>query len=190
MTLKHFSSWTKENIKLDEVYQTSWAESNYWKNKQTDQNQIKNTIDPLFDSLNQIFKMLGKNFDTSKITDEIQKSKYYSELLKEYIFEDIRICEFPDKPSRKKCMFLSPNEIDIKDYAKRLNFDVTSKTFLQIETLDETKLHFADLTLLNCNSKSHAEKLDFARQYWKGTDNRNFDTEVLLTGPFKISKII
>ena len=45
--------------------------------------------------------------DIDFINEELQMSKYYAELLKEYLFENIRLTHFPDKPTRFNCIFLS-----------------------------------------------------------------------------------
>ncbi len=61
---------------------------------------------------------------------------------------------------------------------------------MEIEILQKENLHFADLTLLNCNGLPHQEKVNAARQYWQGTTNRDTNTEVLYTGQFKIKALI
>ena len=129
-------------------------------------------------------------FDFSELSQQIQKSKYYAELLKEYIFEEVRTFDFPNKPSRKKCMFLVPYDVDIFDYALNLQYGLTNRTLLEIETIEGGQLHFADLTLLNCNSHKHSEKVVAAKQYWEGTKNINLYTEVLFSGQFKVTSII
>ena len=190
MTFKHITNWTKENINFNDTYQTSWDLSNYWTNKVSNENELLTPANSLFDSIQSILNSMGNSFDFSQLSSEIQKSKYYAELLKEYVFEDIRLTEFPDKPSRKKCIFLAPFEVDIFKYATKLNFDLSSKTLMEIVIIQNENLHFADLTLLNCNGQPHNEKVNTARLYWRGTTNRDNNTEVLYTGQFKIKSLI
>jgi hypothetical protein len=190
MKLKHITSWTRENIKIGEVYKTSFEFSNYWLNKQRNESQIAAQTDDLMTLLEPIIKMTGKQFDLSFFSKEIQKTKYYSELLKEYIFEDIRHKEFSEKPSRQKSMFLLPLETDIRIYASNLGYDLKNKTLLEIEILNIDNLHFADLNFLNCNTFAHNEKEDAARNYWKGSDRRDFDIEILYVGQFRVTDFI
>ena len=192
MTFKHITNWTEENISFEKTYETNWAISNYWQNKTTNETELltATSVSSLIDGLQSVISMLGQSFDFSQFTNELQKSKYYAELLKEYVFEEVRQTEFPNKPSRKKCMFLAPTEVDIFDYAKNLNYDTNTKTLMEIEIIQNDNLHFADLILLNCNGLPHKEKVNAARQYWQGTTNRDNNTEVLYTGQFKIKSLI
>lgn len=190
MKFRHITTWTSDNIQTGEVYETVWAASNYWLNKQTNENELLPTANDIFGSMQDILKAFGKSFDFSEISQEIQKSKYYAELLKEYIFEEIRTSDFPDKPSRKKCMFLVPYEVDIYEYASNLQYDLSTRTLLEIETIDGGQIHFADLTLLNCNAHKHSDKVEAAKKYWLGTNNFDLNTEVLFTGQFMVTSII
>jgi intein/homing endonuclease len=190
MTFKHITNWTKENINFVDTYATTWEASNYWTNKISNETELLASSNSLFNSINSVLSMFGKSFDFSTLESELQKSKYYGELLKEYIFEEIRLTEFPHKPSRKKCIFLVPFEVEIFEFATKLNYNLNSKTLMEIEVIQNDNLHFADLTLLNCNSLSHFEKVKAARQYWQGTTTRDINTEVLYIGEFKINSII
>jgi hypothetical protein len=149
MIFKHFSHWDPASIDSSTTYNTdNWQSSSYWLNKQVDEVQIQGTVEPLIEGISKILRLFGQTLDISPLSSEIQKAKYYSELLKEYIFEDIRINEFPSKPSRKKCMFLAPSEVDIYEYAKRLGYQVEKKNFFEIETTEASNIHYADL----CNT--------------------------------------
>ena len=106
MTYNHITNWDIKSINLQETYSTNWTESNYWQHKQIATNELSQVVGNFKGSLEEVSKILGKSFDLSTFSNELEKSKYYAELLKEYVFEDIRANEFPDRPSRKKCMFL------------------------------------------------------------------------------------
>lgn len=137
-------------------------------------------------TLNLILGLIDRSEDFSSLPKELRKSKYYAELLKEYIIEDVRAREFPEKPSRKSCMFLIPIEMYALSYAKRLGFSDPKKTFWELELQNCDVLHFADINLLNCKAYSHEEKVMAARNYWTGTANRDANTEVLFKGKFKV----
>ena len=167
---------------------TDWGYSNYWINKTIQRNQ-PSINDPLSQML-EAFNSLGMlTIDMDNILKNFNDSKYYSMLLKEYIFEDIRINEFPDKPSRMKCIFLAPQSVDLKEFAKMMNFGGELK-YLEIQPLDDSKVHFANISLLNCDPLDHEVKINNAREYWNGNDEITKDTEVLYEGEFIITQVL
>lgn len=188
MKFKHITNW--HDMALGIPYETTWTESNYWKNKQVDTNQIQDTSNKFFDTMADLFTKFGVDIDVSGLSNEMQKTKYYAELLKEYIFEQVRLVEYPEKPSRMQCMFLFSNDIDHSDFANSLHYDMANKSIIEIEVFENSKLHFADLKLLDCNALTHVEKMDKARQYWKGTTEQGLGVEILFTGNFKINKVL
>jgi hypothetical protein len=127
--------------------------------------------------------------NTDQMTEIFNDSKYYSMLLKEYVFEDIRINEFPNKPSRKKCIFLAPQSLNLKHYAKKMNFG-EELVYLEIQPLNDSKIHFANIGLLNCDTLAHEIKVKNAREYWQGNAEITDDTEVLYEGEFIITKAL
>lgn len=82
------------------------------------------------------------------------------------------------------CMFLAPIEVNINDYCSNMNFETSNLTILEVDIADDSTFHFADMTLLNCNSLPHNEKVEKAREYWNGTGNRDLNTEILFRGRF------
>ncbi len=186
MTYNHITGWDIKSINLESTYSTNWTESNYWRHKQVATNEVAHITDSLIATLHQVLTVMGRTVDLSTFSNELQKSKYYAELLKEYIFEDVRRNEFPDKPSRKSCMFLMPVEIDPFEFGRLLNYDMTAKHIIQVDVLNNSKVHHADIKLLDCNTLTHSDKVDAARKYWGGTNKLDFDTEVLFVGDFKM----
>ena len=185
MKFYHFTSLKKNQIIPNESYETNWVESNYWLHKQRNR-QENNEMNSALEGIGTILKAFGKDFDLSSISKEMQSSKYYSELLKEYIFEEVRQKEFPEKPSRKNCMFLVPIEVNLNNYCKNMGFNTNQLTMLEVDIENDSKYHFADFTLLNCNNLIHDEKVEKAKEYWNGTDRRDMNTEILFRGKFKI----
>lgn len=181
----HITCWKKEDISFNKTFSTNWAISNYWTQKQTNEQhcyseEIEKIIQPCIE-------VVGK--DAVKfLTDNLAKLKYYAECQKEYIFEEIRATEFPKLPSRKNCMFLLTYDSDVKDFVRSYKFD--KRIIIEIEIENDAILHFADISLLNCNSKTFKEKQEIARQYWKGTSRKDNDTEILFRGNFKIIRIV
>ncbi|MCW3102429.1 MAG: hypothetical protein JWO09_869 [Bacteroidetes bacterium] len=186
MKFKHITGWT--TYSLGQIYNSPPIESDYWKGKLINDKQASAEIEGMFNIIQQL--IAHSKIDISFIPVELQKAKYYSELLKEFIFEDIRASEFPNLPSRKKCMFLIPFEVNAMAYAENMKYPLDNKTLLELELQDPYSLHYADLTLLNCNSMPHPQKVEAARRYWQGTEERGLNTEVLFEGRFKIAKVI
>ncbi|MDD3323330.1 MAG: DUF2441 domain-containing protein [Paludibacter sp.] len=180
----HITNWKKEDISFNKTFSTSWAISNYWIQKQTNE-QFTSVDSKLSEILSSLVTL--KN-DKEFLIHQFSKVKYYAESQKEYIFEEIRATEFQKLPSRKNCMFLLPYDSDIEGFARNYNFD--KRITLEIEVETDAMLHFADISLLNCNSKTFKEKQEIARQYWKGTSRKDNDTEILFRGNFKIIRIV
>ncbi len=76
MTFKHITNWTEQNINFNDTYSTDWTVSNYWKNKVSNENEIQETTNSLFDSIQSILSLTGKSFDFSSLSNELQKLKY------------------------------------------------------------------------------------------------------------------
>lgn len=121
MKFRHLTNWQRESFSLNKEYNTDWSESNYWSQKQNNEDILRensNQSIEILKGIEGILKIMGADLDISILFEGLQKVKYYSELLKEYIFEDIRLKEFSQVPSRKNCMFLIPNEVNIKSISK------------------------------------------------------------------------
>lgn len=190
MKLKHIANWKNNEIDLQKVYTTIWTESYYWKNKIqliTDADAPRPVVDML-QGIETIAKMLNQSFDTEPIRQIMLQSKYLAELLKEYIFEDVRYSQFPSRPSRKQCLYLLPILADVDQFATQFGFDLAKKTIVEIETLQDDNIHFADISLLDCNLYSHDDKIASAKKYWAGVPLAQ-STEILYTGDFRITKV-
>jgi len=188
--VKHLTSWAPDQLKENGVYETEWTESSYWTNKQIfKEDDAHYGFSSFFEKLEGILSSIGTNMDFSLLSNELRKTKYNAELLKEYIFEDVRKAYYPQKPSRQKCLFLFPWEVEALDFAKKYRYDLVTRSLLELELLDMSSVHFADMTLLDCNVGSQQEKIEAARKYWEGTNKLDISTEILYTGKFKITKI-
>jgi hypothetical protein len=183
MLFNHFTPWPISKENLNKPFTPDWKYSRYWESK-TQQREIPKIGEPAH-FLQSILSSVSKDNTVENLLD----SKYYAMMLKEYIFEDIRLNEFSNKPSRKNCMFLVPQTLDLKEYAKRLGFD-DKLSYIEVEPLDETKIHFANFELLDCDHSDHEVKIEKARQYWKGTEKIDNKTEVLYQGEFIIRSIL
>lgn len=175
MRYLHFSSWTNDLVPLvGTELDTSWPVSVYWQNRiQSHKGMISS-----FSADGIAFKQL------------LALAKNTGEVLKEYVFEEIRAAEFPDKPSRRRCMFLLPPQASPDEVAAFLKLDPSARWLIEIEVL-EGATHQADMKHLNCSGSDHSTMATSARAYWgqPGADDAA-DGEVLFCGRFRIESIV
>lgn len=189
MRFYHFTSWLPGNLILDFVYETNWEQSHYWGQKA----QLFAAIerDSTFEQMATTIRNLPfKVPDVEQTTQNAILQKRQLELTKEFQFEQVRQIEFPNKPSRMRCMFLLPSTVDPRAYLRGMGFQEAGKTILEIETADDANLHLATFSLLNCNTLPPDGQIEQARQYWSESDTIPEETEVLFEGKFKIVKIL
>lgn len=201
MKYLHFSSnWKSNSVKKDRIFNTNWESSLYWQSR-LEGEQIKAKEEEI---KRQQYNLMNDNLSNIKIKGKEAKEliieeimpilkdyKYSTELLKEYIFEEIRQKEFSGCPSRKKCMFCFDKNIDYKKYANQLGFDLNNYNLFEIEILEEkSTVHTGNMDLLNCNSQKYNEIATQARTYWKGYERNNLNSEIIFEGCFKVTDVI
>ncbi|MBA7596195.1 hypothetical protein ES703_03164 [subsurface metagenome] len=183
MQFLHFTAWNTNTLKINTEYSTACDVSNYWQQK-IQGNFLANCDQALLN----IPDVNVYGLDLKLV---LRNWKYSIELLKEYIFEEVRAVHFPSLPSRKKCMFLFDKSIDYEDYADKINFSLDKYALIEIEPIEnKSKSIRAKLSLLDCNGLPYDVIFEKAKEYWKGTEEINTDTEILLEGNFIITDII
>ena len=196
---RHITRWDKSHVlrTLNKDISTNWSESYYWKNKKNYKIQ-KPIHDRNFNRVMESFdsSLINKNLECLRnsllsLINDAPHSKYNAEVKKENIFEDVRLKEFPNLPSRKNCMFLIPNEVNLERYSENMGFDINDAIVLNIEVSNNSFLHYADMSLLNCNLFADDYIEIQAKRYWNGVENEhiNINTEILFRGNFKIISI-
>lgn len=179
----HFTSWDIAEINPDKCHYAEWDKSYYWRHKL--EGYWLKFID---EKLQRMFRNI---LDKEDVIQLGKHYKYTAELLKEYIFEEVRVNYYPNLPSRKRCMFLFDPETNINEYAALLNFDMEKYNLVEIETAEEnSKMLRVNMDLLNCNLKYYNEIIAMAHEYWKGTSEISLNTEILFEGEFKILQIL
>jgi hypothetical protein len=176
----HWSSWDKPPDSAQFDTRKAWTSSHYWQAKLNHKPEVPDeplVLGPMrIEKGHPIAQLFHKLFSISKTN---------SELLKEYVFDEVREIEFPALPSRRRCMFLFDAEHDPHAYAKQLGF--TPATLYEV-TVTEGSLHRAKLSLLNCNSMSPPELRAQARLYWAPTEP-SMDTELLFEGVAQLQRV-
>lgn len=156
MRYLHLTRWRE--WEEGRIYETNWEESNYW----TQKKRLR-----FIDGLDRV----------------VQELKFRAELLKEYVFEHVRMRVCPGCPSRFNAMFLIPLGVDIgrvRDVLGMRDYRVVG-----IEVVEVWGMHEADISWLDCNLVDIATMEIFAGHYWRG-ERRSDIVEVLFRGRFKI----
>ena len=189
----HFSN--EQYDQGNRISTLSWGLSKYWKNqlsqaaKDTYQTWAKNIVENLKNSLTTSpHSNLLVDRQIFQLVNSLVNLQLHSELLKEYIFEDVRLKEFPHLPNRKECIFLledcSQPEEKISAFGPAF---LTKKKYRLTSKATSNYFHKADAMLLNCNSLTPLEMKQRAFQYWRGEpldDTPQY--EILGIGEFEI----
>jgi hypothetical protein len=180
-TFFHFTNWQLTDEHVGKVLTAEWEVSNYWKQKLT-----KGWVLP--------FKLpdnvVVNGTKLSDFSDVLNHGKYTSELLKEYVFEEIRSTEYPSKPNRRRCLFAFSTAHDPDEYAKRLGFERARYRLIEIRALDDARTHCGDMVHLNTNLSDYTGLAEAARRYWGGADERSATSELLLEGKFELIRLL
>ncbi len=184
----HLTSWNKSELRTDCVYSTRWNVSNYWQQK------LKGdwlSFIPGMEVLTQADDPTFKS-DGSCLKNFLIHSKYCAEVLKEYIFEEVRNSFYSQHPSRMNCLFAFPDNSDIDQM--RVKFTISNElrpTLIRITPVTgQSSFIKADANLLNCDFLLHDGIADMAQKYWSGVHQEDSLIEILLSGVFTISEII
>lgn len=189
MRMLHWAACDSTQFEVGKTYPAGKQINRYWQRKQ--ENEISsnklNELKPLYEALDKI--------DPSKTAFEILKRKissldYNNFWLKEYVFEHIRSSNFANAPSRKTCLFCFDNSLEPNKYIAKMGISAISRTLIEIE-ISEEKSSFLRVrpSILNCNLQTIPEMEKRAIRYWEGIDTIDFDTEILLSGEFSVTRI-
>lgn len=119
----------------------------------------------------------------------------------EEIFEEVRQREYPLLPSRKNCIFLFDFglHLDPDKYAESMGWIEVRGDWNLVEVVcdpDKAIIARVDKSLLTSRftegqlTATHDELVHNANRYWTGTKRADYNTEILLCGEFKYSRII
>ncbi len=106
-------------------------------------------------------------------------------LLMKLVFENVRLREFPYRPSRFNCNFLCPNLLSIQNFLKQQNrpYDM----LYEVELVDPNAKKFeTDWSLVSSKHLNVAALEEVARRYWNPQDVNDEVKEVLVESDIKI----
>lgn len=107
----------------------------------------------------------------------------------EGIYEDVRLAEFPDAPSRRRCMFLF--NADPAAFAAKYGFAGLGRTLIEVEPVaGSSKVLVTSMDLLDLGPGDEGQVRGAARSYWRGGSADPFSTEVLVEGEYVVTRVI
>jgi Protein of unknown function (DUF2441) len=166
-----FLHWTRGDLAAELDTRQAWSESLHWRSKRIRPVAAHTLRQPVSQDEAMIVLM--------------GRLQYAAELLKEYVFEDVRRVHFSERPSRRSCMYLFDTAEDPEAYASAMNLE--RNVLYQVEVISG-QLHRAPIAALNCNARTHDEMVEHARRYWTHTEP-NIGTEVLFEGMCRLSRL-
>lgn len=169
----HYTNWDPASLAVGMTFSTMYAPSYYWNGK-------RNTAwVPAATGLFQPFEEILKH------------GKYAAELLKEYVFEEVRLQAQPEAPSRRACMFAFHPDADFGILAKKLGLTAPHRSVLRVAPAGPSyRSHVGRLDLLDCNLATVEEMEERAHLYWTSHYEDPNVVEVLLAGPMVIKEIL
>lgn len=108
-------------------------------------------------------------------------------LLREYIFEVIRVQEFPNRPSRFDCSFLCSNISSLMKFLRLRPFDLP----YEVELNDQNAKKFeTDWSLIRSNYNNAMDIEKDARKFWNPQDVEDENKEALTESDIRIVRRI
>ena len=137
-----------------------------------------------------VFQVLNENDYSDEGKRVIQDYVFnQSRAVRETITELVRTTDFPDKPSRLKCLYVCKTLEEA--YKWKENFQGYNRKVLQLVELSSDDISFTgDASFLpEVNGDSFEKKMAQAKEYWSGkTEGKLIET--LLGGKIKVERII
>lgn len=139
-----------------------------------------------------IFEMIDKKYDFDLSKNNIDflynkladVSKEFAFFVREQVFEDYRVCNYPDLPSRQKCLWVT--ESNQLPYWKTMSQN-TQRSLLTLEL--DGDLFCADEHWLAANTFSAVTYWERAAHYWAGDMSESPIKEYLFCGTATIKEI-
>lgn len=118
----------------------------------------------------------------------LEVAHHFLMLSRELIWENIRLNEFGNFPSRQKCLFLIKDMDHLDKWKNTLNFH---PNFFQVCKVSATGLAFeADSKFLPNDSEPLPIWYDKAQRYWRGETTDDPLPEILFIGTITVENII
>lgn len=135
-------------------------------------------------------KLVKEGTITSPILPTIacDTANHFLMLARELLWENVRSAEFPQAPSRQRCIWLIESMADVKNWISRLGF---KPNFYSVVRLRATgRALKADGNCLAGDSEPLPVWFEKARAYWSGENSETPLPEVLFEGRIEIDEIV
>jgi len=148
-----------------------------------------------YDALDYFGGFRDKTLYTSDIDqlghDAYESIMFYLMHWREGLWEYVRLCDFPDMPSRQKCMWLSHTLEEAEYWIERINGKDEEIPSQIVKVRVTGKIHVADAKLLMIEGENLEQAYSTAKKYWRGekAEGRQ-EKEVLFEGTGTVIEII
>lgn len=110
--------------------------------------------------------------------------------IREQAFELVRLAQFPQRPSRTRCLWVSETEDEARSWLKELKNSEDSFQILKLEVAEGANLHTAsDGHILQAYDSDH-HLTQSAQAYWRGEATDGGRTEILLEGSARVLDVV
>lgn len=109
---------------------------------------------------------------------------HFCKYTRELIWEDIRAARYPEKPSRKKCLWLAEGEDNLNYWLSKLG-SANDLLVFRVE-VDEGITHDASDEHLMSDNMAYNEAIAMAECYWNGEISNPIAKEVLFEGRLRV----
>jgi hypothetical protein len=109
---------------------------------------------------------------------------HYCKYLRELIWENVRSSEFPEKPSRQRCIWLAEGEDNLKYWLPRIPASAETHRIFRVKP--KGMFHYASDEHLMKDAELYPESLEKARKYWRGDIAQKCAQEILFEGTLDI----
>jgi len=117
-----------------------------------------------------------------------QTANHFLMLARELFWENIRLAEFPDAPSRQKCIWLIESLDDVNRWITAFDFNPVQCSVAKVRATGRALK--VDSNNLIGDSDPLPIWYEKARLYWAGTESTNPLPEVVFEGSLVVEKII
>ena len=106
--------------------------------------------------------------------------------LREVIWENVRRDEFPELPSRQRCLWLIPTLEGVKYWLERMKPNGYQVLRVQVTG----RIHRANELYLLGDSEPMSQTIEKARLYWSGSFPEGGQEEILFEGRVKVIEVV
>ena len=118
----------------------------------------------------------------------LETAKHFQMLSRELLWENVRLSEHPDAPSRQRCLFLIESISDLDKWKTYLQIDQNNNSVVRVQATG--KALRVDSNYLTSDSELLSTWSEKAHKYWNGEISENPTIEILFEGKVEIIEII